>query len=257
MKGGALSLAEPRAGAPSASTIPRTIHYCWFGSSPVSPLGERCIATWREVMPSYVLERWDESRDWKTPYTAIAYRARKFAFVADYVRLRALYERGGIYLDTDVEVLKPFDPLLTDQLFFGLQTPDSVAAGVIGAVKGHPFLKLALDRLDSEAKSGKLSFQPLPELITALARRRGAVAPKLYPVEYFYPYNPHSADPLRQKPLQCNVSEHTFCIHHWEGTWLGGISLGMMIRLRLRDRLRKLAPVRWRSSAPGASGASP
>jgi mannosyltransferase OCH1-like enzyme len=236
--------------------IPRTIHYCWFGRSPLSDLGQHCVETWRKIMPDYVLERWDESRlDLDKPYLAIAYRARKYAFVADYVRLQALYENGGLYFDTDIEVLKPFDELLGCELFMGLQTPDSVGAGVIGAIKGHPFLKLALDRLDAEAESGKLSYQPLPELVTALARMNRAIAPTLLAEEAFYPYNPHSPDPLRQKPLQSHITERTLCIHQWEGTWLGGMSLGMMISLRVKDRLRRANPKHWRKTFADRSDA--
>jgi mannosyltransferase OCH1-like enzyme len=235
--------------------IPRTVHYCWFGPAPISALGRRCIETWRDVMPDYALELWDESRlDLSRAYLAIAYRQRKFAFVADYVRLQALYAHGGLYFDTDIEVLKPFDALLGEALFMGLQTPDSVAAGVIGAVKGHPFLKLALDRLDAEARSGRLSLQPLPELITGLARTYKAIAPRLLPEECFYPYNPHSPDPLRRKPLQRHISERTFCIHHWEGSWLGDASLGMMLGLRLKDRLLRATPKRWRPTLAAPRG---
>jgi mannosyltransferase OCH1-like enzyme len=238
--------------------IPRTIHYCWFGGAPISALGRRCMETWREVMPDYAVEFWDESRlDWNTPYVAIAYRQRKFAFVADYVRLRALYDHGGLYFDTDIEVLKPFDGLLANELLIGLQAPDSIGVGVIGAARGHPFLKLALDRLDEEGRSGRLSFQPLPELITSLARSNPAIAPRAYPEEYFYPYNPHSPTPLRQKPLQSNITERTFCIHHWEGTWLGGMTLAMMIGLRLKDRIRRAGPARWRRIAPPGARARP
>jgi mannosyltransferase OCH1-like enzyme len=233
-----------------AEIIPRTIHYCWFGRSQLSDLGQRCMETWREVMPDYVLQRWDESRlDQNIPYVSMAYRQRKFAFVADYIRLRALFDHGGLYFDTDVEVLKPFDELLGNDLILGLQTPDSIGVGVIGAVKGHPFLKLTLDRLDAEAKAGGPSYQPLPELMTALARSHPSIAPKAFPEEYFYPYNPHSPVPLRQKPLQSNMSDKTFSIHHWEGTWLGGMSLGMMVGLRLKDRIRRLGPARWRQLA--------
>jgi mannosyltransferase OCH1-like enzyme len=219
--------------------IPRIIHYCWFGPSPISPLGRRCMETWRETMPDYAVELWDEKRLPKdAAYPNIAYRQQKFAFVADYVRLKALYDYGGLYFDTDIEALKSFDPLLQTPLFLGLQAPDSIGVGVVGAVKGHPFLKLTLDRLDAEAASGRLSFQPLPELVTALARNAEA-GPTLFPEDYFYPYNPHSPIPLRQKPLQSNISEQTFCIHHWEGTWLGGMSLGMMIGLRVKHRLQR------------------
>jgi mannosyltransferase OCH1-like enzyme len=241
----------------TAPLIPRTIHYCWFGASPLSPLGRRCIETWREVMPDYALEYWDEKRlPQDAAYPHIAYRQQRFAFVADYVRLRALYDHGGLYFDTDIEALKSFDPLLDTPLFFGLQLPDSIGAGVIGAVKGHPFLKLALDRLDAEARSGRLSFQPLPELVTALARK-AAAGPTLFPEDYFYPYNPHSPSPLRQKPLQCNISERTFCIHHWEGTWLGGMSLGMMIGLRVKHRVRRAGAAFRRLLSSGAMEARP
>jgi mannosyltransferase OCH1-like enzyme len=239
----------------SASLIPKTLHYCWFGPSAISPLGAACIETWRRVMPDYDLQRWDESRlDWRTPYVAMAYRARKFAFVADYVRLHALHEHGGVYLDTDVEVLRPFDPLLETRLFIGLQTPDSVGAGVIGAVKGHPFLKRVLDRLDAEARRGKLSFQPLPELVTQLARTGGSDAPTVLPEEYFYPYNPHSQSPLRRTPLQSNISERTFSIHHWEGSWVSEMSFVMQIGLRLRHRLHRLARGLAGQLAPAGAG---
>jgi mannosyltransferase OCH1-like enzyme len=261
-----LSLADSHLAADAVTTIgvmqkdqiPRTIHYCWVGQSPLSPLGQRCIESWREVMPDYALERWDESRlDLNRPYLAMAYRARKFAFVSDYLRLQALYDNGGLYFDTDIEALKPFDALLGCELFMGLQTPDSVGAGVIGAVKGHPFLKLALDRLDAEAKSGKLSFQPLPELITPLARTHPAIAPRLLPEEFFYPYNPYSPDPLRQKPLQSHITERTLCIHQWEGSWLGSMSLGTMISLRLKDRLRRANPKHWRGTLADRNDPTP
>jgi mannosyltransferase OCH1-like enzyme len=241
-----------------ATLIPKTLHYCWFGPSAMSPLGEACIQTWRRVMPEYELQRWDEARlDWRTSYVAIAYRARKFAFVADYVRLHALHEHGGVYLDTDVEVLRPFDALMDTRLFIGLQTPDSIGAGVIGAVRGHPFLRRALDQLDAEAARGRLSFQPLPELVTQLARAGGPDAPTVLPEEYFYPYNPHSRSPLRQKPLQSNISERTFSIHHWEGSWVGEMSIGMQIGLRLKHRVRSMARGLAGRFAPSqASGAS-
>ena len=87
--------------------IPKTIHYCWFGGSPISELGQRCMQTWRECMPAYRVEAWDEGRLDKTiTYVRLAYAARQFAFVADYVRLQVLYEHGGLYFDTDIEVVR-------------------------------------------------------------------------------------------------------------------------------------------------------
>ncbi len=220
--------------------IPRKIHYCWYGNAPVSDLGRRCIQTWRETMPQYSVEAWDERRLPATsPYAKIAYRQKKFAFVADYMRLQILYQEGGIYLDTDVEVVRPFDELLDQSLFFGLQSPGSVGVSVIGATKGHPFLLTVLEALDREASSGRPAFQPLPELVTAMVASAAGDVPKLFDEDYFYPYNPYSPVPVKRKPLQSNMSERTFCVHHWEGTWLGGMSLRMMVALRLKDVMRK------------------
>lgn len=225
--------------------IPKVIHYCWFGGSPISELSRHCLETWRAVMPDYTIEAWTETRlDRSIPYIDMAYRQRKFAFVADYVRLKVLYEHGGIYLDTDVEALKPFDQLLDARFFIGLQLPDSVGAGVIGAVKGHRFLKLALEQLDAEAASGTLSFEPLPEMVTRLLATHRFDDALVLPEDYFYPYNPYSSTVLKQKPLQSNISPRTLCIHHWEGTWLGDMSLRMMLRLRLKQTLQKLRPMR-------------
>ena len=225
----------------AAEIVPRTIHYCWFGDAPMSELGRRCIESWRTRMPGFHIERWDDRRlDRNIPYVDMAYRARKFAFVADYVRLLALYNHGGLYFDTDVEVVRSFDELLSCPLFVGLETPDSIGMAVIGASPGSPLLRLLLDRLDAEARRGVLSYRPLPQLMTEVVRGDPAISPTLLPEECFYPYNPHSPVELRRKPLQSNISERTFSIHHWEGTWIGDASLRMLISLRLKAALRRV-----------------
>lgn len=208
------------------------------------------MASWRNKLPDYAIERWDESRlDRSIRYVDLAYRARKFAFVADYMRMKALFDHGGLYFDTDVEVIRPFDELLGEELFIGYQAPGSIAVGVIGAVKGHPFLRQVLDRLDDEARRGTPSYQPAPELVTAMAKANGLARMTILPEEYFYPYNPYSSVVLRRKPLQANMSERTLAIHHWEGAWLGEASLKMMVAIRLKAAWRKFNPVRARAPA--------
>lgn len=104
--------------------IPHIIHYCWFGGNPLPELAGRCIASWKEHMPAWKIMRWDESNfDVSSAplYVRQAYAARKFAFVSDYVRLWALEQYGGVYLDTDVKVLRSYEPLLGDTAFIGLE----------------------------------------------------------------------------------------------------------------------------------------
>ena len=104
--------------------IPKIIHYVWLGGKPLTPLAEECFASWKEKMPDWDIKRWDESNfDIAAAplYVRQAYEARKFAFVSDYVRLWALEQYGGVYVDTDVKVLKSYEPLLNDTAFIGLE----------------------------------------------------------------------------------------------------------------------------------------
>ena len=104
--------------------IPKILHYIWFGSKPLTPLAEDCLASWKEHMPSWQIMQWDETNfDITTAplYVRQAYEVRKFAFVSDYVRLWALEQYGGVYVDTDVKVLRSYEPLLSDTAFIGME----------------------------------------------------------------------------------------------------------------------------------------
>lgn len=104
--------------------IPKILHYIWFGGQQLTPLEEECLASWKNAMPDWTIMRWDESNfDIATApiYVRQAYEARKYAFVSDYVRLWALEQYGGVYVDTDVKVLKSYEPLLNDTAFIGLE----------------------------------------------------------------------------------------------------------------------------------------
>ncbi len=132
--------------------IPKTIHFCWFGKGKYPPLVKRCINSWKKNLPDYTLRLWNEdSFDFNSiPYMKKSYEMRKWAYVADYVRLYALYTEGGIYLDTDVLVLKSFDSLLDCNAFWGVDAIDDQnyafpESGVFGAVKGLPALKEIMD----------------------------------------------------------------------------------------------------------------
>jgi mannosyltransferase OCH1-like enzyme len=139
--------------------IPKVIHYCWFGKSKMPDLAIKCIDSWRKFLPDYKLKIWNEDNfDVNSiPYVKEAYEVRKFAFVTDYVRLYALYKDGGIYMDTDVEVLKSLDDLLELSAFSGYESNkfSNFPTGIMASQKGGIWVKEQLDYYD-----GKHFFNP-------------------------------------------------------------------------------------------------
>lgn len=124
--------------------IPKIIHYCWFGGNPLGEQEKKYMDTWKKYCPDYEIKRWDESTiDLSKfgPYLKEAYDQEEWAFVSDVVRLYALVTEGGIYMDTDIEVLKPLDELLTLEAFMGFEIETKISTGIIGAVPHHPFME--------------------------------------------------------------------------------------------------------------------
>lgn len=125
-------------------SIPKVIHYCWFGRNPKPKLAEKCIKSWKKHCPDYEIIEWNEDNfDISSCplYVRQAYEVKKWAFVTDYVRLQVVYENGGIYMDTDVELKKKLDPLLEYNAYFGFEDEAHIATGLgFGAVKGTPIL---------------------------------------------------------------------------------------------------------------------
>ena len=118
--------------------IPKTIHYCWFGRNPLPELAKKCIASWRRCLPDYEIKEWNEDIfDVNIiPYTQQAYEAKKYAFVSDYARFWILYHYGGLYFDTDVEVIKPFDDIVERGPFMGFELDSINGATTIGVAPG-------------------------------------------------------------------------------------------------------------------------
>ncbi len=129
--------------------IPKTIHYCWFGGNPKPELAKKCIRSWKKRCPNYEIVEWNESNydiSAAPHYVRQAYEVGKWAFVTDYVRLHVVYEHGGIYLDTDVELKKNLDSLLPYDAYFGFEDGKHIATGLgFGAVKNAPILKELMD----------------------------------------------------------------------------------------------------------------
>lgn len=131
--------------------IPKVIHYVWMGKNPKPPKIEKCIKTWRKKLKDYEIIEWNETNfDIDShPFVKSAYKAKKWAFVSDYVRAWAIYNYGGVYLDTDVYVIDSLDSLLDNKAFVGYEAPNYPFTAVFGAKKKHPFIKDMLDYYDS------------------------------------------------------------------------------------------------------------
>lgn len=146
--------------ADTQTTIPKIIHYCWFGGKPIPPDLQKCMDSW-SILKGYKIMRWDESNcsfD-ENEFVRKTYSEKMLGFIGDYYRLKAVYEYGGIYLDTDVKVCRPFDELLKYPAFNNFIFDCSVGTAIIGARKGNPFIKALLDMYDNtvfgETTNGK------------------------------------------------------------------------------------------------------
>ena len=129
--------------------IPKTIHYCWFGHGKKPKLAEKCIDSWKRVCPEYKIIEWNEENfDLNsTPYTRYCYENKKWAYLSDYVRLAVVYDHGGIYFDTDVEVIRSLDGLLENEAFFAFENDQNIASGLgFGAEKNSRYVRAMMDQ---------------------------------------------------------------------------------------------------------------
>lgn len=202
--------------------IPKTIHYCWFGGKALPKSARKCINSWRKYLPDYAIKEWNESNfDVNMiPYTAEAYSAKKYAFVSDFARFWILHQEGGVYFDTDVEVIRPMDDILQAGAFMGMENAESVNPGLALAVEaGHPLYRWYLDYFSDK------HFTPQqPSMIPVLRKKLLALGWQqemriqsvegitIYPPDYFCPQEMMGA-PIR-------LTENTRSIHHFDGTWI-------------------------------------
>ncbi len=195
--------------------IPKNIHYCWFGPKPQPKLVKKCITTWKKCLPDYELCLWNEQNSpMDHPFVQQAYRAKKYAFVADYVRFWVLYHYGGIYLDTDMYVIKSFDELLGYDCFFGYEDDKQnfVSCGVIGCVPQNNIINQIVEKYDNLSfNSNNLSEFIVPRLITPLVKEAA-----IMPYDYFYPF---PFKERKSKNYMNYVTQDTYAIHLWDISW--------------------------------------
>ena len=227
--------------------IPKIIHYCWFGRNPLPESALKCIESWKKYLPDYEIKEWNEDNfDVNIiPYTAEAYKLKKYAFVSDYARFWILYKYGGLYFDTDVEVIKPMDDIIARGSFMGLEKEDLsvekrnlINSGLgLGMRKGEIVL---LDILKSYEKdhfvswTGKMtqtvvyrvSQIVLPEYFpTDIEEPYSIKGVTIYPTDYFCPFESYSNN--------LEITENSRTIHHYHASWTNK-KIGTINRIKRR-----------------------
>ena len=213
-----------KAASDSKNRIPKKIHYFWFGGNPIPELESRCIESWKKFCSDYEIIRWDENNYdiHQNKYMEQAYKAQKWGFVPDYARLDVVYQHGGIYLDTDVEIIRNFDELLELPGFMGFESKKYINMGQgFGALARNSVIKLLRDDYETKefiVENNQFNLTPSPVLQTEVLLKHGLKLNNKFqriqdmmilPAECFSPDNnmiPH-------------VTENTFSIHHFSGSW--------------------------------------
>ena len=260
--------------------IPKIIHYCWFGGNPLPELAQRCIASWRKFLPDYEIWQWvevplheNEDEAKKTnpnenslydkrlffdvnmiPYTAEAYRLGKYAFVSDYARFWILYKYGGLYFDTDVEVIRPMDDIIEQGCFMGCESDAekgatlSVAPGLglgvnpglgLGVNPGLGLIKKILAYYESavfDFKPDIRSMTTVVHITTEILKKNGLEEISgiqkvdgvyIYPREYFCPINVITG--------KMHITSNTRTVHHYSGSWIGD-------KFSIKDKIKSFLP---------------
>jgi len=217
--------------------IPKIIHYCWFGRNPLPASAQKCIASWRKFFPDYEIKEWNEDNfDVNIiPYTREAYEAKKYAFVSDYARFWILYKYGGLYFDTDVEVIKPMDDIIERGPYMGIELIGAdgipqVNPGLgLGAESQNVFYKKVLDYYNDQRflnEDGSLNQMTVVTRVTCVLTEAGMQATPakqqvgdiwIYPYDFF--------NPLESLTGKLKTTENTRSIHWYMNSWSDSSSL--------------------------------
>ena len=232
--------------------IPKIIHYCWFGGNPLPESAKKCIASWRKFLPDYEIKEWNEDNfDVNIiPYTQQAYEAKKYAFVSDYARFWILYKYGGLYFDTDVELIKPMDDIIERGPFMGLEKTSvsnavpKIAPGLgLGATPDMKIYGQILEdfhRMDFFAENGSINPYSMIPMVTELFSKLGFKGNRelecvagiyIYPEDVFCPMDPTTGI--------TTITKNTVSIHHYNCSWLDHNTIHFRLHL-LKNKIYRL-----------------
>lgn len=232
-------------------SIPKIIHYCWFGRKPKPKLAEKCIQSWKKHCPDYEIIEWNEDNfDISTAplYVRQAYEAGRWAFVTDYVRLKAMLEMGGIYMDTDVEVIKSLDPYLQQEAFAGFEHPTRIQTGLLACTKKFPLFQEFIAYYDTAEflhPDGSHDITTNVQILTDLCVRHGLRKDgsyqvidgfAIYPTEFFCPVD-YDTEKL-------NKTRKTVVIHWFASSWHTEEELRILREEKLRQKKERQSQLR-------------
>lgn len=230
-------------------TIPKKIHYCWFGGGELPPIAKKCIKSWKKYCPDYEIVCWDESNCDLTSnrYVREAFEAKKWAFVSDYIRLRVVYDHGGVYLDTDVELIRPLDSLVKRGAYMGFDEKGIVATGLgFAAEPGNRIIGEFLKDYDSigfVGPDGSYDLTPCPDRNTEALKRLGMditvqkqnfMGVNFLPGDYLCPMDYYTG--------KKTVTSNTYSIHHYCASWTSSVTkrttrIKRIIGVKMYDKL--------------------
>ena len=206
--------------------IPKIIHYCWFGHNELPQEIKNCMASWKKYLPDWEIIEWNESNYdvHKIRYTSDAYNLKKWAFVSDYARCDVLYQYGGVYVDVDVEFIKPLpEELLSARGFCGFEGSGEIGPGLIwGMRKGDELLSTVMESYRTERFVYQTDgiYKTVNARLTEIMQEMGLVKNNqkqnvkgilVFPSEYFCAYDTDVREP--------DITENTICWHHYYGSW--------------------------------------
>lgn len=235
--------------------IPKKAFYIWFGDKPKGDLVQKCILSMHRNLPDFEIIELNKNNFEvnRFEFTKRAYKEKKWAFVSDYARLVFLYENGGIYLDTDMYVLKSFDSFLDYQLVLGKEDDVHISAGMIACEKGNDYIKKVLDYYDTLAEG---QYETIPRILTRifddyLKKNINLEKVKVFDPAYFYPFTSQEIHKFNFK----NAPIETFAVHMWNYSWgnpvvvflkklkIHRFMVSLLDLIGIKNRLKKLLKI--------------
>lgn len=222
--------------------IPKKAYYIWIGGKEKKPIFSRCFDSWQKYLKDYeIIELNEKNLDMnmymENKFFKQCFEKKLYAYCSDYIRCKYIYENGGIYLDTDMEILKPIDDLLKYDFFIGYESDKFLGVGLFGAVKKNELLKDMIDFYENEVY--KVNLYTIPKIMTSIVNKKGYLKNENFlflEKQYFYPYS------LNENVSDAEISDKTYAMHHWDNSW-SSLSTKLFLESKHLSGIKKIYKV--------------